>query len=72
MGSGILFLPNGFQEGGWLFGIIAMFVSVIVTFYCIYLLIKVKLKVGGSYSDIGQMAWGKFGKYITDICIAVA
>lgn len=58
VGSGILFLPNGFQDAGWLFGTIAMLVSMTITFYCIHLLIETKLTVGGSYSDIGYMAWG--------------
>ena len=35
VGAGILFLPNGFYNAGWLFGVIAMTFSVAVTFYCI-------------------------------------
>ena len=49
-----------------------MLFSVVLTFYCINLIIVTKLKVGGSYSDIGMKAWGRFGKYSTDLAITVA
>ena len=72
VGAGILFLPNGFYEAGWLFGIIAMLISCTITFYFIYLLIKVKYEVGGTYGDIGYKAWGRFGRIITNLAITVA
>ena len=72
VGAGILFLPNGFYEAGWLFGIISMLISCTITFYFIYLLIKVKYEVGGTYGDIGYKAWGRFGRICTDLAITVA
>jgi len=55
---GILFLPNGFSNGGWLFSTILMVFSYLLSYYCIHLMITTKLQHGGNFMELGQKAWG--------------
>jgi solute carrier family 36 (proton-coupled amino acid transporter) len=70
--TGVLFLPNGFYNGGWLFSTIWMIFSMILTLICLLMLIIANEKVGGSYSELGFKALGKPGKIIWDITLALS
>lgn len=72
IGTGILFLPAFFKDGGWLFGSVVLIFSVIISYYCMDLLIRVKLEHGGTFMEIGEKAWGKFGKITADISLALS
>ena len=52
IGTGILFLPNGFKDGGWLFSIIILIFSVIISYICMDKMIKSKVAHGGTYMDL--------------------
>jgi proton-coupled amino acid transporter len=62
--TGVLFLPNGFYNGGWLFSILCMIFSMLLTLVCLLMLIIANEKVGGSYSDMGSKSLGVFGKIV--------
>jgi solute carrier family 36 (proton-coupled amino acid transporter) len=67
--TGILYMPKNFVNGGWLFSAIALFMALFVTLLCIRLLLEVRNKVGGSFSDIGAKTYGKCGKVMVDITL---
>lgn len=56
--TGVLFLPNGFYNGGWLFSIFCMIFSMLLTLVCLLMLIIAQEKVGGSYSELGKISLG--------------
>jgi proton-coupled amino acid transporter len=74
IGTGILFLPKGFRNGGWAFSIGAILFSLVLSLACILMLIKTRSTVrgGASFSELGQKSMGKFGKIVVDICLAAS
>ena len=58
IGSGILFLPKAFSNGGLLFSIITMWVMGGVSLYCFLLLLDCKKHLSGSYGDMGGQLYG--------------
>ncbi len=71
--AGFLFLPNGFEKGGWLFSIIAIFVLCILNIYC-NICISECSDPANTYSlaRIGDKAMGKFGYYTVQFILAFA
>ncbi|CAG8548550.1 34_t:CDS:2 [Funneliformis caledonium] len=69
-GTGVLGLPDALNKGGWLaLGLIVM--SMIITLYTSIITIKCLYYNGksrlSSYGEIGQHAFGTFGKYLVEI-----
>lgn len=59
VGTGVLFLPRAFMNGGMLFSsLVLLFVS-ILSYYCFILLVNTRLKVEGSFGEIGGILFGK-------------
>ncbi|KAI1112539.1 transmembrane amino acid transporter [Nemania sp. NC0429] len=58
VGTGIMFLPKAFDNGGILFSAITMVVVSAVTMLAFHLLLACKSKHGGSYGDIGAAVAG--------------
>ena len=69
VGTSVLFLPKGFKNGGYLFSPIVLTASSLVTLYCAMLLIKIRSKYKGSFSDMGYRAFGKRGKLAVDLAL---
>ncbi len=59
VGTGILFLPKGFYNGGLLFSTLALLIAAILSYWCFLLLIKSKIKTNvNSFGDIGGYLFG--------------
>lgn len=58
IGTGIMFLPKAFSNGGILFSSIAMLVVSCVTMVAFHLLLRCKRHYGGGYGEIGQAIVG--------------
>ncbi|KAH3681719.1 hypothetical protein WICPIJ_007321 [Wickerhamomyces pijperi] len=59
IGTGILFLPKAFDNGGLLFSIIALLVFGVYSYYCYYILVSAKAAVGvSSFGEIGLKLYG--------------
>ncbi|AET41532.1 Avt3p Ecym_8249 [Eremothecium cymbalariae DBVPG len=60
VGTGVLFMPKGFQNGGWLFSCGCLIFFGVVSCFCFLLLIEAKTEacVNG-YGDLGRVAYGK-------------
>lgn len=69
---GMLYAPKNFYNGGWLWAMVSMFLSFILTLVCILKLIDARNVLGGgSFSEIGFHALGRKGKIAADIFMAV-
>ncbi|KAK4096949.1 hypothetical protein N658DRAFT_501000 [Parathielavia hyrcaniae] len=58
IGTGIMFLPKAFSNGGILFSTVAMLTVSAITMLAFHLLLQCKLHYGGGYGDIGQAIAG--------------
>ncbi|KAI3318135.1 transmembrane amino acid transporter protein-domain-containing protein [Xylariaceae sp. AK1471] len=58
VGTGIMFLPKAFDNGGMLFSTITMVVVSAVTMVAFHLLLACKAQTGGGYGDIGEAIAG--------------
>ncbi|KAK2753555.1 hypothetical protein FQN54_007332 [Arachnomyces sp. PD_36] len=64
VGTGVLFLPKAFLNGGMLFsGVVLLCVSAL-SYYCFILLVNCRLRIEGSFGDIGGILYGKWMRYI--------
>lgn len=61
VGTGILYMPVAFVGGGWLFSVAALLLALVLTLYCIKLLIEVRVKIGGTFTEIGAKTYGRCG-----------
>lgn len=60
VGTGIMFLPKAFKNGGMLFSAITLVVVSAVTMICFELLLSCRKQYGGGgYGDLGQLIVGK-------------
>ncbi|KAI0401444.1 transmembrane amino acid transporter [Xylaria palmicola] len=59
IGTGIMFLPKAFDNGGLLFSSIAMVVVSAVTMLAFHLLLACKAQHGGGYGEIGESIAGR-------------
>ncbi|KAI1340625.1 transmembrane amino acid transporter [Xylariaceae sp. FL0016] len=58
IGTGIMFLPKAFNNGGLLFSCLTMAVTSTVTMLAFHLLLACKARYGGGYGEIGQAVAG--------------
>lgn len=59
IGTGILFLPKAFNNGGILFSSIVLLTVSLLTLICFTLLLQCKAKYGGGYGELGEAIAGK-------------
>ena len=67
IGSGVLLQAKGFVNGGWAFSSGILFFSALVEVYCLHIVIAIRRRFRGSFSDIGGQAFGLWGRVVTDI-----
>lgn len=59
LGTGVLFLPRGFRNAGWLFAVSSLIFFSLLSYYCFIVLINVRVHLGsGSYGDIALKLYG--------------
>ena len=59
VGTGVLFLPKAYLNGGMLFSNLVLLFVAALSYYCFILLVNTRLKVNGSFGDIGGLVYGK-------------
>ena len=68
--SSVLYLPKSFINGGYMFQTFMLVFSAFVTIYSGLLLLDIRKKTNlTSYSDIGQLTYGKCGRVSVDIAL---
>ena len=60
VGTGVLFLPKAYLNGGMLFSNLVLLSVSCLSYYCFCLLVNTRLKVDGSYGDIGGILYGRW------------
>lgn len=60
VGTGVLFLPRAYLNGGMLFSNLVLLFVAILSYYCFVLLVSTQLRVGGSFGDMGGILFGKW------------
>jgi solute carrier family 36 (proton-coupled amino acid transporter) len=60
VGTGVLFLPRAFLNGGMLFSSLVLLGVATLSFHCFILLVNTRLKIDGSFGDIGGILYGKW------------
>lgn len=58
IGTGIMFLPKAFNNGGILFSSLCLLSVAAISMWAFHLLLQCRAAVGGSYGDIGQTIAG--------------
>ncbi|KFY97394.1 hypothetical protein V500_02091 [Pseudogymnoascus sp. VKM F-4518 (FW-2643)] len=58
IGTGVLFLPKAFKNGGFLFSIICLVTVSLVSYIGFRLLLQSRARYGGGYGDIGEAIGG--------------
>jgi proton-coupled amino acid transporter len=64
VGTGVLFLPRAFLNGGMWFSSIVLVAVSVLSYYCFILLVNTSSKVEGSFGDIGGALYGKYMRRI--------
>lgn len=72
IGTGIMFLPKAFKNGGILFSSIVLVTVSIVTMICFNLLLECRKHYGGSYGEIGARVGGKKLRALILFSIAIS
>ncbi|KAK9711016.1 hypothetical protein K7432_008100 [Basidiobolus ranarum] len=72
VGTGVLFLPKAFSNGGLIFSMIVLSVVASVTAVAMLLLVKVRLQVPGDFEDIAYKIYGKPLKIIVMSSITIS
>ncbi|KAH8652417.1 vacuolar amino acid transporter 3 [Xylariales sp. PMI_506] len=60
VGTGVLFLPRAYLNGGMIFSNLVLLFVAALSYYCFVLLVTTRLKVEGSFGDIGGILYGKW------------
>ncbi|KAH7318343.1 transmembrane amino acid transporter protein [Stachybotrys elegans] len=60
VGTGVLFLPRAYLNGGMLFSNLVLLGVACLSYYCFVLLVTTRLKIVGSFGDLGGILYGKW------------
>ena len=58
VGTGIMFLPKAFNNGGILFSSVTLIMVSLISCVCFHLLLQCRKRYGGSYGDLGAAVGG--------------
>jgi len=60
VGTGVLFLPKAYLNGGMMLSNLVLLGVAMLSYYCFILLVKTRLRVEGSFGQIGGILYGKW------------
>ncbi|CAK7232255.1 hypothetical protein SBRCBS47491_008206 [Sporothrix bragantina] len=72
VGTGVLFLPRAYLNGGMLFSNLVLLFVAALSYYCFVLLVTTRLKVAGSFGDIGGILYGKWLRFMILTSIVIS
>ena len=72
VGTGVLFLPKAYLNGGMLFSNLVLLGVASLSYYCFILLVNTRTKIEGSFGDIGGILYGRLmrGLILTSIVMS--
>jgi len=72
VGTGVLFLPRAFLNGGMVFSnLVLLFIS-ILSFWCFILLVNTRLKVHASFGDMGGKIYGPLFRNLINSSLVIS
>lgn len=72
VGTGVLFLPRAYLNGGMIFSNLVLLFVAALSYYCFVLLVNTRLKVDGSFGDIGGILYGKWMRLLILTSIVIS
>ncbi|OBZ83315.1 Vacuolar amino acid transporter 3 [Choanephora cucurbitarum] len=72
IGSGVLFLPKAFQNGGLALSIVLMVIIAAICLFAFLRLVKTQQLVGGSYGDMGGILYNQAIRYTVLFFIVIS
>ncbi|KYK61625.1 Amino acid transporter, transmembrane [Drechmeria coniospora] len=72
VGTGVLFLPRAYLNGGMLFSNVVLFAVAALSYYCFVLLVTTRLSVEGSFGDMGGILYGRWMRNLILISIVIS
>ncbi|KAK5123952.1 hypothetical protein LTR85_002149 [Meristemomyces frigidus] len=72
VGTGVLFLPRAFLNGGMLFSNLILLFIACLSYYCFILLVSTRLKVHASFGDMGGQIYGKHFKNLINFSLVIS
>lgn len=72
VGTGVLFLPRAYLNGGMTFSNIVLLVIAALSYYCFILLVGVRLKVHASYGDMGEKIFGAYFRNLINFSLVLS
>ncbi|KAL1304669.1 hypothetical protein AAFC00_003628 [Neodothiora populina] len=72
VGTGVLFLPRAFLNGGMLFSNVVLLLIAALSFWCFILLVNVRLRIHASFGDMGGQIYGKHFRNLINFSLVVS
>ncbi|KIW17879.1 hypothetical protein PV08_05074 [Exophiala spinifera] len=72
VGTGVLFLPRAFLNGGMLFSSLVLLGVALLSFHCFILLVNTRNVVEASFGDIGGVLYGKWMRALILFSIVIS
>ena len=72
IGTGVLFLPKAYLNGGMMFSNVVLLGVASLSYYCFILLVNTRLKVEGSFGDIGGILYGRWMRVLILTSVALS
>ena len=72
IGTGVLFLPKAYLNGGMMFSNVILLGVAALSYYCFILLVNTRLKVEGSFGDIGGILYGRWMRVLILTSVALS
>ncbi len=72
VGTGVLFLPRAYLNGGMLFSNVVLLFVAALSYYCFILLVNTRLKVPGSFGDMGGLIYGEWMRRLILTSVALS
>lgn len=72
IGTGILFLPKAYLNGGMMFSNVILLGVASLCYYCFILLVNTRIKVEGSFGDIGGILYGRWMRILILTSVALS
>ncbi|KAI4208371.1 MAG: hypothetical protein LQ348_000222 [Seirophora lacunosa] len=72
VGTGVLFLPKAYLNGGMLFSNVVLLFVAALSYYCFILLVNTRLKVEASFGDMGGILYGQWLRVLILTSVALS
>lgn len=72
VGTGVLFLPRAFLNGGMLFSNLVLLAIAGISYYCFVLLVKTRLAVEHSFGDMGYHLYGRWMRNLINFSLVIS